>query len=404
MEPRLSLVLLVAAVVGGCQFGVDIAVCRNGGQCPQGTTCDEELGVCREFGLPPPDAGSDDDDDDGGPKEGDPAEGEGEGEGEGELPAPVVTVCGDNSRQGREECDDGNRLSGDGCSSTCRVDRTVAEVEPNDLPDDTGAQTVGVSTVLTGGITTMVYDEVAQQSYSEMDSFWVSPSAPVVVRIESFDRADIDDCSGTQGMYASLYRQAPAAGGDDTFLRGAWDNGNGRCMVLTTAMSAQPHSVTVSEGTWTALIPTYRVQVTTLDDRGPEEEPNGDLAHADGSARDGLDAFTSGLLASADDIDVFAVDVPPGRGLRAEVIPDTESTPCDAFNARITLLDGDGIERAARIAEFDICPYIDGTGDAPRNPEALNLTFAPRTLYVAVSKGDAAMVGSLPYRVAFTVR
>ncbi len=400
VEARLIPALVAAAALAGCQFGVGIAVCRGGEACPQGTTCDEELGVCREFGLPPTDG----EDVDAGPKVGDPAEGEGEGEGEDQLPAPAVTLCGDGSRDGREECDDGNRLSGDGCSSTCRADRTVAEVEPNDLLGDTGAQTISTSTVLAGGITTTYYDDVAQLTYSELDTFWILPSEPAVVRIESFDRADVDDCDGAQSMYGDLYRRSPVAGSENTYLRGAGDNGNGRCMVLTTAMTVQPYGVTLSEGTWQALIPTYRVQVTTLDDRGPEEEPNGDLAHANGHARDGLDTVMSGLLSSADDIDLYAVDVPPGRGVRAEIIPDTESTPCEALNARITLLDGDGVERAANVAYPYACPFVDGTGDSPRNPEALNLSFAPRTLYVAVSKGAAGMVGSLPYRVAFTVR
>ena len=68
------------------------------------------------------------------------------------------------------------------------------------------------------------------------------------------------------------------------------------------------------------------------------------------------------------------------------------------------MLDQEGVERASRASVPYACPYIDGTGDAPRNPEALNLTFEPRTLYVVVSKGASGMVGALPYRVALTVR
>ena len=33
----------------------------------------------------------------------------------------VMVVCGDGKKEGSEECDDGNTLSGDGCSSACRT-------------------------------------------------------------------------------------------------------------------------------------------------------------------------------------------------------------------------------------------------------------------------------------------
>lgn len=401
--------LLAVLALGGCQLGVGIDVCRHGQECPTGTTCDAELGVCR-----PPDSadagtpgdGADDDDKVRPPT---PAEGEGEGEGsegegEGEPPVLSTTFCGDHAVQGREECDDGNRVSGDGCSSTCRVDQRTVEVEPNDFPDDSGSTQLPTSSVFAGGITTMHYDQTTQQSYSEFDTFWLSPAAPAVVRIESYDRADLDDCSGTNGFYVDLHREDVGTVWEQAFLRGAWDNGNGRCSVLTTALTARPHLVRVMEDTGTALIPSYRVQVTVLDDRGAEQEPNDSLAEAEEDAADGLDVTMSGTIATTEDVDVYAVVLPPGRGLRAEVVPDTETTPCDAFNTRVSLLDGDGIERAARVSAIDSCPYIDGTGDAPRNPEALNLTFQARMVYVAVSKGQSGLVGALPYRLALTVR
>jgi cysteine-rich repeat protein len=36
----------------------------------------------------------------------------------------VSIVCGDGNINGNEECDDGNRVNGDGCSSTCVIDLT----------------------------------------------------------------------------------------------------------------------------------------------------------------------------------------------------------------------------------------------------------------------------------------
>lgn len=67
------------------------------------------------------------------------ADGEGEGEGDGEgrgrgpgiadgapctfdCPEVAAAVCGDRAVGGREQCDDGNQVGGDGCSATCLVE------------------------------------------------------------------------------------------------------------------------------------------------------------------------------------------------------------------------------------------------------------------------------------------
>jgi cysteine-rich repeat protein len=41
-------------------------------------------------------------------------------------------VCGDSERQPGEQCDDGNAVSGDGCSATCLAETSLLESEPND--------------------------------------------------------------------------------------------------------------------------------------------------------------------------------------------------------------------------------------------------------------------------------
>ena len=40
-------------------------------------------------------------------------------------PITPVRKCGNGIVEGTEQCDDGNTISGDGCSSTCRVDRVT---------------------------------------------------------------------------------------------------------------------------------------------------------------------------------------------------------------------------------------------------------------------------------------
>ncbi|HMJ16426.1 MAG TPA: DUF4215 domain-containing protein [Polyangiaceae bacterium] len=43
---------------------------------------------------------------------------------------PVAPVCGDTFADPREECEDGNRVDGDGCSSTCKRERLVFDAGP----------------------------------------------------------------------------------------------------------------------------------------------------------------------------------------------------------------------------------------------------------------------------------
>lgn len=40
----------------------------------------------------------------------------------------TTRACGNGLVEGTEQCDDGNTVSGDGCSSTCRVDRIIRRV------------------------------------------------------------------------------------------------------------------------------------------------------------------------------------------------------------------------------------------------------------------------------------
>ncbi|MCC7072897.1 MAG: hypothetical protein IT383_16335 [Deltaproteobacteria bacterium] len=376
-----------------CHFAVGITSCRHGEACPEHERCDVALGVCRLEGSLGPGT-----EHDGGDASGDPSAGD-----EDKERAPA-TLCGDSVAEGRESCDDGNRLSGDGCSSTCRFDDLVTEVEPNDYPTDVGTVTVSTSSVFAAGINTLYFNESTGQSFSEYDTFWLAPVAPMVVRIETFNRSDADDCDGVTGFIMDLHREDVAQVWDDAFLRGSYDNGNGRCTVLTTTLQARPHLVRIMEDSGAAFIPDYRAQVTVLDDRGDEHEPNDALTQAEDAVVDGLDAAMRGTIGTADDVDLYVVDVPPGRGLRAEVVPDDEATSCDAFNTSVALLDENGVQLVAAASAPFACAFVDGTGESPRHEAATNRSLADRRYVVAVTKGSAGLAGTLPYRVALTVR
>lgn len=390
MKPACVLALLsLLLATGACHLGVGVVSCRHGEACPEHESCDASLGVCR---LNEPTGPAEDD----GPPES-PAE-------DPEAKDPKATLCGDGVAEGHEHCDDGNRVSGDGCSSTCRLDDRTAEIEPNDMPEDPGTVAISTSSVFVGGIDTLYYDTNSGMTFSEYDLFWLNPPAPTVVRIETYDQGDSDDCDGPGDFYVDLHREDVAQVWDAAFLRGALGNGNGRCAVLTTTLEARPHLVRIQEDRGAALIPSYRAQIVVLDERGSEHEPNDSLDRVERAALDGLDATMAGSLDGDDDIDLYAVDVPPGRALRAEVIPTAAATSCDGFNARVALLGEDGVERTANASRIDACAFLDGTGGMPQHPEAANDGSAIQRMIVAVTTASQNGGGALPYRVAFTVR
>jgi TonB family protein len=89
--------------------------------------------VAKHHDDPPPDKDKDDEDGPGsGP--GKPTDIGGCLDNCGESKA-ATPVCGDSSLDAGEQCDDGNKISGDGCSSTCHTEaRPVPPAQPTKLP------------------------------------------------------------------------------------------------------------------------------------------------------------------------------------------------------------------------------------------------------------------------------
>ena len=65
------------------------------------------------------------------------------------LSCTIIQGCGNNNIDGVEECDDGNNVDGDGCSSTCTNEVVVSTC--GDGVINTGEQCDGVGTCLSGG-------------------------------------------------------------------------------------------------------------------------------------------------------------------------------------------------------------------------------------------------------------
>jgi hypothetical protein len=139
-------------------------------------------------------------------------------------------------------------------------------------------------------------------------------------------------------------------------------------------------------------------------DLGTEVEPNNTLAQADSRLRDGLDVSLGGAISAEADVDFYRVVIPPGRGMRAEVVPTNPRTECDVFNAVVTLVDAAGLQVHTNGSILGACPFIDGTNAPPVDVDASNGGATAKTVFVAVSKGPGALVGALPYRLVVTVR
>jgi cysteine-rich repeat protein len=76
----------------------------------------------------------------------------------------MVEVCGDGMNLGRVGCDDGNTVSGDGCSSTCSVEAgyTCLSSGPKqrDFCYDSVAPRASVESVSKANIITISFSEV----------------------------------------------------------------------------------------------------------------------------------------------------------------------------------------------------------------------------------------------------
>jgi hypothetical protein len=188
---------------------------------------------------------------------------------------------------------------------------------------------------------------------------------------------------------------------NDTFVRSGASNatGNGACAALTLRLAPDTYFLDFGEFTGLAAVPSYRLQMTALRERGAEVEPNDTPGEAELAAVDGRDVEMSGVISSAEDVDVYAVRLPPGFGVRAEVFPD--SGVCDNFGTKLSALDREGSTLVSQASAPFLCPFIDGTGTSPHHLQAKNLTLVERTAYIAVASNGG--VGT-PYRVAFTAR
>ncbi len=177
------------------------------------------------------------------------------------------------------------------------------------------------------------------------------------------------------------------------------------CSALIVYLNAGSYFVEVEQATTSAAISSYMLEVKVESNLGNEVEPNDTQATA--TSFPSADAYIYGDHQNGADLDYYAITVPAGKSVRAEVIEGDLSETCESngidsylrlFNAAATTLASD--DDSGR----GFCSVIDGTGTSPALAGAHGL--AAGTYYLQVGKSSlASATGAVfNYRLAVTVR
>ncbi|MFT3769398.1 MAG: DVUA0089 family protein [Minicystis sp.] len=302
-----------------------------------------------------------------------------------------IPTCGDGFVDAPETCDDGNTVSGDGCSSNCLLE-SVAEVEPN----GTTAEADAAGVLLTDTATVAG----AIGAVGDKDLYKLTLAQPAVVRFETLDG------TGADCAIATTLRLLDAGGVE---LYSDDNSGISSCSALALSLAAGTYYVGVEQQGNTATIAAYVLEVRVVSASVSEVEPN-ETAAAATPVGAGGDVVVIGGHQSNTDTDFFAVNVPPGRSIRAEIIEGSAAETCESLDidSALTLYDANGV---AVDGDDDggrgFCSRIDGTGAAPVNAGASKLLGG--TYYLAVEAAPFAQApadtsGQFDYRLVVTIR
>lgn len=305
----------------------------------------------------------------------------------------VQAVCGNYVNDAGEGCDDGNTVSGDGCSATCTLEAS-AEIEPNNTTANADANGLVITgdKILTGAI----------GAAGDKDLYKVTVATATVVRFESF----------------TTWGQCPTATFDMRLLSAAGTEisidedatGINSCAALVVFLAAGTYYLQLEESGNDAAEPAYILDVQFQTDRGTETEPNATTATANATLLTFNESYLLGDHMMQTDADVFSITVPPGGRIRAEVIEGNTAKTCESetLDSRLTLFDDAGNE----LADDDdssrgYCSLIDGSGSSPAFAGARNATAVTKTYYLMVRASTFSQTnsdGQFAYRLQVTVR
>ncbi len=313
-------------------------------------------------------------------------------------------ICGDGAiTPGVEECDDGNTNDADGCSNQCMVP-AIDEVEVNDTVAQASASTVQ----LAGDV--RVRGAIGREG--DLDVFRFTVPAMSVVRLETFVGTS-GDCDATKTLVRVLDVDGAPLVEDLT------NSGIGGCSLIQLPLAAGSYFVQVQAASADVLIARYFLELTVPVSMGSESEPpatsgvNDTFITASRNMSSTMDGWMSGDHQLEGDTDVFAVTLPPGKGLRAEVIEGDRATEtCESreLDSLLTLYDADWNPLVSNDdGGRGYCSRIDGLGGLSTQEAysmARNPGVTPRVMYLRITRSTSGLTtpAQFVYRLLITIR
>lgn len=286
-------------------------------------------------------------------------------------------------------CPSGQTCSGGACVST-----TTTEIEPN----GTTAQADANSSVLIPASNPIAG---AINPAADLDFFKVSlAGSSDVVRFETFD-ASGTDCTG--GMTTTL-RYFNSSG---TQILTDAASGISGCAAITYPAVAGTSYIEVEETGTNAVVAAYRLRTSVVSAATTEVEPNDAFTQA--TVLTGSERFAIGNHSIITDVDWYAITVPNGSSVRAELIEGNlaaETCESNGVDSQITLFASNGTTQL--VTDDDdgrgFCSLIDGTGTAPLDTGAHNLAAGTYYLKVQSPASTTGAAAQFDYKLVVTIR
>lgn len=281
--------------------------------------------------------------------------------------------------------------SGQTCSGGACVSNVTNEVEPNGTTAqaDGNAVQIAGSKQIAGAISPV----------ADLDFFKVTNAAPSVWRFETFDNTGAD-CTG--GITTTL-RYFNSAG---VQVLADVTSGISTCSAVSYTFPAGTYYMEVEEAGNNSAIAAYRLQASQISAGSTEVEPNDVLAQA--NVLSGLEFVAVGSHQVSTDADWYAITVPAGNSVRAELIEGNlaaETCESNGVDSQITLFNAGG---AQLVADDDagrgFCSMIDGTGSVPLHAAAHNLAAGTYYLRVQASSTANGTTAQFDYKLVVTIR
>ena len=309
----------------------------------------------------------------------------------------TALLCGDGTLTlPFEECDDGNTGDLDGCSSTCQLEAAVNEVEPNLTLAEADASPVQIMG------TTLI--RAAINPLGDLDVFRVTTvDAATVLRIETFVGRS-GDCIPSTTLDLRLLDMTGTP-----IIVDAASSGIGNCAALVFTLPAGTFYVQAEERGNNAAVAKYFLEVSFTSAQGTETEPNETSMTADAALSSTGDGWVAGDHSLNADVDVYAITVPAGYRIRAEIIEGAGGETCESngIDSVLELRDAMGVLLATDDDDGrGFCSRIDGTGTSPSDSAARNATAATQTMFLHVRQSGTGTGpnGQFVYRLQVTLR